>query len=266
MLKRTVFIVTLAAFAAVLTTTAVPAVAEIHVKFSANSLHLDYDWDGSTGDMDITSQNTDAEKTTAKLSLYDTVADTTPDRATLTTAITNSDTFILDLTVQMVSGIWQATGTWTMNDTNGEAIKASFFSADIKTVEDWQADPAFVMTGTLTPFESNEAILLGTSGSDWEFVGNADGGENSDGKDDTITIGNWGSYNGGTMVTTHFLLGAYQDTDSFLQRDHLGNTGPTAGMALDGGWASGTIVPVPAAVVLGFIGLGMVGWRMRKYA
>ena len=259
MFKRTVFIVTLAAFAAVLTMAVTPAKAEIHVKFSADSLHLEYNL--ATRALDITSQYTVEYKSTMQAFLYDTIADNNPDWTILNDASSvDATTFVIDLQVNNLNGIWHADGVWTMKDKNGLAASATFTSTNVETIPDFGVNPAFIVQGLLTP-NVGESILVG--GDPWTYEGDINKGVIGDGLDGTtatITRNDSGPYGSGTMVTTHFLLGAYVDTDTFLTTNHTG-TG-----ALDGGWASGTIIPVPAAVVLGFIGLGMVGVRMRKHA
>ena len=264
MLKRTVFIVTLAAFAAVLTMAVTPALAELQVKFSADSLHLTYD--STTRKLDINSQNNAWYESAVGAWLYDTIADDVIDETILKDGDVTDTSFVLDLDVtQDLAGVWHADGPWSLKDKTGVVVaKAMFNSTLVQTVPEFTKDPAFIAQGILSPWETNTSILLGAD--PWKFQGTVNApppaGNGSDGEEATITVGNSGSYSGGTMITTHFLLGSYVDTDTFLTTDHT----DAGGDSLNGGWASGTVVPVPAAVVLGFIGLGLVGWRMRKYA
>ena len=259
MLKKTVFIATLAAFAGILTMAVTPALAEIHIKFSADSLHLNYI--ESTGALDINSQYTGEYKSTMQAYLYDTIADDNPDWTILNDASSvDTTTFVIDLTTYKVGDIWHADGVWTMKDVNGQAASATFTSTNVETIPEFASNPAFVVQGLLTP-NVGDSILVG--GDPWEYKGDINKGiigDGLDGKTATITRNHSEPYKSGTMVTTHFLIGSFVDTDTFLSIDHTG-TG-----ALDGGWASGTVIPAPAAVMLGFIGLGLVGFRMRKHA
>lgn len=69
------------------------------------------------------------------------------------------------------------------------------------------------------------------------------------------------------MIRTTMGTGTYSVDDIFG-----GKLDDDPGNSTDGEWSriagevKGSIVPVPAAVVLGLVGLGIVGIRMRKHA
>ena len=71
-----------------------------------------------------------------------------------------------------------------------------------------------------------------------------------------MTVTNANPYGSGQLFQMTFGVNSATLADLF-------DGGEQSGAA---GFMHGTIVPVPAAIVLGVIGLGLVGWRMRKYA
>jgi len=105
------------------------------------------------------------------------------------------------------------------------------------------------MTGYLTPQNSNPSILLGDS--PWVYVGK-DVGLGSP----TLTLDNPADFTHGTMVVLEFNMPYVSLQDFFL-----GNKDAS-------GVLNATIhsTPIPAAVLLGVIGLGVVCLKLRKFA
>jgi hypothetical protein len=168
-------------------------------------------------------------------------------------AITGGANFNLavDLTLtQLAANLWTAAGTLTFTDTatGTNAIAASIASTSI------------VATGTSLEIRGALGPLTGTSilvnrGDPWVFAGNADDGSpaNADGVANQITVLAPASYDAGDILTLKF---GYQGTvDGFFGQNEV----------LSGGEVKGAIVPVPAAILLGFLGLGAAGLKLRRY-
>lgn len=161
----------------------------------------------------------------------------------------------LDLTMIDLPGDnnWSALGTLRFTDTDmsSAAVEAVVVSTSIT------ADGTSLrIEGGLE--DLNPPSILVNRGDPWVFTGNADGGGAD--ADDTygqITVPNPGSYDGGTILTLKF---GYAGTLDEL----FGAIGPDPSMT--GGEVKGVVVPVPAAVLLGVLGMGVAGLKLRKYA
>ncbi len=155
----------------------------------------------------------------------------------------------VDLTmVQLGVNTWSASGTLAFTDiaTGTNAVEAMITGASV--------------TSTGTSLEIRGALqgepVLVNRGDPWVFVGNADGGgADQDSTSSQITVLNPESYDGGTILTLKF--GMTLPLDEFFGQDRLG---------LTGGEVKGAIVPVPAAVLLGMLGMGIAGLKLRKHA
>lgn len=101
------------------------------------------------------------------------------------------------------------------------------------------------LTGYLTPQNPNTSILLG--GSPWKFVGT----------DGTLSLaGDPADFDHGLMVVFEYSI-PYGSMQDFFIAD-----GDASGML----FAEIHSTPIPAAVLLGVIGLGVAGLKLRKYA
>jgi len=106
----------------------------------------------------------------------------------------------------------------------------------------------------------NPSILMGSD--PWVFTGDMhDGGPgNADGNLLTITVNEPGNHDTGGLVALHYpVYGSF----SSLQ-DLFASLGQ--GSVLDNGSVHAQVVPIPAAVLLGMLGLGVTGMKLRKYA
>jgi hypothetical protein len=76
----------------------------------------------------------------------------------------------------------------------------------------------------------------------------------ADGAGNTLTLNNWDSWDAGDLVSLHFVT-AGMNLDTFFGDSRA------AGGAVDL-----SVVPVPTTVLLGILGLGVAGVKLRKYA
>ena len=144
---------------------------------------------------------------------------------------------------------YTAIGSLEMYDIDGTKIAADFVST---TLNYNYAFPhpilgdvyTMTVTGELTPQGTNTSILLEPS--PWEFVG-ANG---------TISLGDPADFNHGIMVVFEYNV-PYGSMQDFFVAD-----GDASGML----FAEIHSTPIPAAVLLGIIGLGVAGLKLRKYA
>jgi hypothetical protein len=252
-MKRTTCIAALVG--CVLLVAAGSADASLAINFNVGYLQLNY----ATVGQSLTINS--VKKSEIDTTVYDTKLGTQDFAELDPSDSSNLNNWLMNLTLtRLGTNDWQASGVWTLNDRNGQVVKANFVSTFVGTLQDassFGAEPGFVMKGVLTPFSTDPGIMVKGS-----VVGDNDSSDyytGVDGKtDNQITLPGWQQFSNGTLVTINFLTTAYADTDTFLSTNEgLGN-----------GTGSATLVPVPvpAAFVLGLVGLSLIGWRMRKYA
>ena len=232
----------------VLCLSATPAMAELSLYFDIHSTELSlsvgtgatYDGDGGASD-----------SSAVMAYLNDSTAWPTIIDETKIDSLAPSQ-FDFDLTFSGAGENWTALGSLTLQDINGDRVGADIFANDISIT------PAGVgyelqIKGTLSTLSGEPSILL-TSGA-WTYEGSA--GEGSIG----LLSGaeNWDS---GAVVVAHYLLPTGVTSLSLLF-DYIDTNGTTL---LEAGNVELTIVPVPAAVILGILGLGVAGIKLRKYA
>ena len=171
----------------------------------------------------------------------------------------NNFDFLLDLTLVDQAGIdnWSATGSLKFTDTStaNNAVEAAVQSYNIERAGSGGVS-YLVMQGYLVNLGSNSSILVNRD-DPWVFVGDQETGEpgDADGTANQVTMYNPLSYDDGEVLVVRFGMGNITLDDLFSED-----------RTLTGGYVGGEIVPVPAAVLLGVIGLGVVGWKLRKYA
>lgn len=161
---------------------------------------------------------------------------------------------------------WKATGTvqiWDISNTlvvdavfTSGIVPSSGQSDDVYTVDTGNGIYKLHVDGYLSPVAGNEAILTGND--PWVMKGEASSADNplygGDGIANQITIPTWESWDSGDVLSFHYQV------DS-LSLDTLFASNFTSGIDGD---VDITLVPVPAAVWLGMLGLGVAGARLRK--
>ncbi|NQU75633.1 MAG: hypothetical protein HQ546_04860 [Planctomycetes bacterium] len=147
---------------------------------------------------------------------------------------------------------WSANGMLSIMDADldGDVVVAAFQSTKI-----WITDNALRMDGRLQALGGGEQdSILKPDSEPWIFVGEGPYSLNdADGLPNQVTVSHQDWYGYGGLFSTQFGV-------STSNLDELFKTSAT----LEGGEVHGSIVPIPGAVILGSMGLGLVGWRFRK--
>jgi len=144
-----------------------------------------------------------------------------------------------------------ATTTWDM--------EADFTSSSVALVT-VGGEKRLEIQGSLSPISGNPSILMGSE--PWVFTGTAQSGPaNADGVLTTITIPGAFRYDTGGLVAMYYPV--------FGQPSSLQDlfNSASVGTHMDNGSVQAqVVVPVPAAFLLGFLGLGAAGLKLRRYA
>ncbi len=146
---------------------------------------------------------------------------------------------------------WGGSGTFTFTDKNGVTVAA----ANVKIIDAFIKDGNLQIDGSLLTMGANSSILL-PSGDPWIFEGSKGSGTaDQDGVDGRITVSNAASFDNGDVMNLRFGVGNITLDQLFADN-----------FDADSGEVKGKIVPAPAAVLLGAMGLGLVGWVKRRFA
>lgn len=153
-----------------------------------------------------------------------------------------------DLTATLVftgsGNDYSAIGSLVINDTSGKKIDAAFLS-DMVTFTPGAWISTLTMTGSLTPQPGKTSIL--SESSSWEFANSPT---------EKIFLTNADEFDHGIMVVFEMFL----HTNSLQEY-----------LSADGAQGQGELraqihsTPIPAAVLLGIIGLGVVGLKLRRF-
>jgi hypothetical protein len=159
----------------------------------------------------------------------------------------------LNMNLTKTGSVWGGTGDLWFTDVNG-VTKAS---ADFKTSSIIMQGHDLFIFGNLTTQAGNDSILLPNGVDPWTYMGQKAivGKMDQDTVPGQITVPGHNAFDNGSLILVKFDTN-FTSLDEVFRED----------MVLDGGELKGKIIPAPAAVVLGFIGLSLVGWRMRRYA
>ena len=160
----------------------------------------------------------------------------------------------LDLTLTDLPGLnnWSGTGTLKITDmtTTTNAVEAAVQIYNITA-----GGGLLLVQGYLCDLLPNTSILV-NRGDPWVFVGEGEiAGEPTQGTANQVAMYNPGSYDGGEVLTIKFGIGS-----------HTADTLFAADRSLSAGEVKGQVVPTPAAILLGILGLGVAGWRLRRFA
>lgn len=168
------------------------------------------------------------------------------DIATISNANPDGLTFdiVLDLDlVRNTSGTWTASGTFMLTDidTSTPAFSADFVSTSVSMAAgSTTLEVQGILSGS-SPILVNRPV----GGPDWTY----------DGEFSSVTVGNADQYDGGSLFALQFNTGM-SNLDSLL-----GTSG-----VYSGGKIEGTVVPEPAAALLGLMGLSFTAYVRRRKA
>jgi hypothetical protein len=171
------------------------------------------------------------------------------------------DGFNMSLTFNFLGSgsTYSANGDFTLADKNSTALMARFTSTNVSLSPLGGAEELSI-EGLLTTMPGQSSILVG--GNPWVFVGDhQQGTANQDSAGTTITVANPLSYITGGLVALHYpVYGDYGSLEELFgaldKSDELDNGSMHAQI---------TPVPVPATVLLGLLGLGAAGLKLRKF-
>jgi hypothetical protein len=236
---------------------AMPAVAraDLAVTFDLTDATLVYTA-GIPKTLDVTESN--ASQFT--VNLEDMATTTVLDRARIYGSSPSPFDFLLAMNLTDLAGVdnWSAAGTLTFTDTDtsSNAVKADFTSSSIAIVNG--ATGYLEIKGYLLTSSGKDAILI-NRGDPWKFMGQASSTPDTpdaDSVDGQITRGDRAAQDNGTLLVLKFAIGQ-TSLDTLFGGENR---------TIDAGEVKGSIVPAPAAIGLGLIGLGLIGWYMRRYA
>ena len=225
---------------------AAPARAGLSLSFDIDDTEMTY----TTGDGKATVRETDSS--ILEGSLYS--GSTKTDSAYILSA-SNFDA-LLDLQFSGGGSSWSAAGSLAVTDSSlSNRFEADFASTAI-TLTQVGTNYFLTVQGTLATQAGNDAILVNSD--PWTFAGTSQDsgvGNGSDTVANTITIAGWDAWDSGDLFTIHWDVGTISNLDTLFGSDRT----------LSNGQMVFTVVPVPAAVLIGMLGLGVAGLKLRKY-
>ena len=155
-----------------------------------------------------------------------------------------------------LGGEWTATGDFWLTDTTlANRVDADFRSSDIRLES--AGVPGTYRLIVEGPISGPTPILVGAD--PWTFQGDYESSlhpaNGLDGAANRVTIQSPASWTGGSLVALHYTVDASTLDDFF----------DSAGSGFQGD-LDVTLVPVPAAFLLGLIGLSAAGVELRRFA
>jgi len=263
MLKRTITSLTIVAFIGILVLTAAPVKAALYAEFFLGDLQVENIPVAGGDPQSSTMHINGTVDSSLRVYLMDTLdgpLDDPHDAAKLLGSDLGDPSTLIDFDLALTrNGLndWEGTGTMTIVDKNGIALDAQFTSDLIVTREG--AGTKLNIEGGL--FRSDGDPIIWPDEEPWVYEGISEpaGFHNeADGVDNQITMPGREFALSGQVITITIISGSNDlSVDYLLQNDWTKQTGE----------ANVTVnVPVPAAVILGMIGLGIVGTKLRRYA
>ena len=261
--SRTITLITLGAVALVAAVLAMPAAAraDLAVTFDLSQAKMTY----TASSQILTATEGTASTFTVNLEEMRPTSTVVLDRAMISGGSSgNPFDFLLTMKLTDLPGVdnWSATGVLTFTDTytDSNAVMADFKSSSIAIM--YGAAGYLEIRGYLSTSSGQDSILLSTRGDPWKFMGQdwntpgpSEGEPDADGVDGQITRAERAAQDNGALVCMKFAIGE-GSLDTLFSGDR----------SIGSGQVMGSVVPAPAAVVLGLMGLGMVGMWMRRYA
>jgi hypothetical protein len=165
-----------------------------------------------------------------------------------------------DITFVGSGNAYTASGTFKLWDASSSVnpdIYASFTGTSINYTASTTGPGQLQIDGLLRTPSGFSSILQPTS-TPWVFQGTSqDGTNNADGNATTVTVPlGVHNYDAGSLVSLYFPIINTADMQTlFSTTSNIGN-----------GDLQAVIVPVPAALVLGVLGLSVAGLKLRKFA
>jgi len=249
-MKKAICILVLSAFVAT------PAIADLALTYHVNKAELSYT--ATTKKLQVRETYRSILEVRQEDTLTFAVHDNAEVNGYFWDGSANQANFDLLLDLQLVQlgpNNWSATsGSLKFTDTNraSNAVEAAVDVYEIVVDSD-----ELRIRGHMTNLGTNTKILV-NRGDPWKFVGNDETGDagDADGTANQVTMYGPENYDIGEVLTVKFGVGV--DLDTLF--------GGVDNQTLLGGEVKGQVVPVPAAVLLGFLGLGAAGLKLRKFA
>jgi len=246
---------------------ATPTIADMSLRFHIDKATFTYDAATQRGTIGL------ASNASMAAALLD--GGTELDNTGIQNGVPSTPDFAASMTLQFAqSGTdWTATSlaSLTIGDTVGNRVQADFVASSVTltpitittpTVGPLVVGGVLVIAGGLQPAGGNEAILAGaTAGNPWTYAGESQTGDGgSDGLVNQITVQNWESSDTGVLVALNVsgLMGI-PDLNTLFGADRSFSNGT---MDVNVGVAA---VPVPAAILLASLGLGVAGLGLRRF-